>query len=523
MAWWNSILSGIGAPQSQNNINKMAAWNWAEDTTNSVSALAWNNPFNTTLPMSGSRTCLVLNASGGGVQCYPSLQVGIAATVSTLLHSDPAYGYSKIVNNLRNNGSAAAFAAAVGSTPWGTSGINIGGKLATGGNMVPATGPGVGPTSGTAPASPGSGTQPVTAPPSGPTGGCVTYTPAQLAGIWIQAGGPPQVAAMAAAVAMAESSGNSCASNTNTSGSIDRGLWQMNSVYNASGSTFDVMTNARAAVALYKSSGNKFTAWCTAWNGGCCSCGTYLGPGSPALQFYNPNLQPDTTAPINPTQAVTPTGTPSSGTTVSTSAAQPATTASFWSTIWGTIKCATTPEKCIEAGIENAVDEIIGSILNPIIQIIAGLLGLAAGTVLMIVGLLIIASNTRTGRQLGQTAGRAGNLAMWAAGPEVGATSTIYESELGRTVTTRTPGRRPIMGIGGQPGRVTTQRQYADRAPTQQIYETPARGGGVQRTTLTRNYQQGRVASTKTTREVLRDEARKNNGNGNNNGNGSQP
>jgi Lysozyme like domain len=545
--WAAQILAGMGAQATANNILKMQAWNGAEGNkpwngqlNGGGSGFGLNNPFNTTLVMGGSQmavgplsaTCPSTNVSGCYVQAYPSLQTGIQATVSTMKSSY----YNAIVQNLRQNGSAAAFANAVGSSGWGTSGAGILawiGLIQTG--VMPSGQPSAGsPVTGQTPPDTSQ-----TSPPSGPTGGCTTFTPAQLAGIWIQAGGPPTVAPLAAAVAMAESGGNSCAQGSNP-GSVDRGLWQMNSKYNPSGSTFDVMTNARAAVALYKSSGNSFKQWCTAWNGGCCSCGTYLGPGSPALKFYNANLQPDCSAPINPTQAVTPTGTPTGGTTPASTSTATATSAGSW------LSCFLDPAPCwlnalglgggsvskedmgLLGGIGSIfnplawINSAINSLLNPIVQLISGIMGLTAGAVLMIIGLLIIASNTQTGQNVQRQAGRAGQLAMWAAGPEVGATSTIYESEAGRTVTTRTPGRKPIMGFGGQPGRVTSQRQYASRAPSQQIYETPAKGGGTQRTTITRNYDQGRVASTKTTREVLRDEARKNAGNGSrNNGNGN--
>src|SRR5947209_3734980 len=88
-----------------------------------------------------------------------------------------------------------------------------------------------------------------------------TYTYAQLEGIWIQNGGNKAVAPLAAAIAMAESSGVSSASNTNSNGSIDRGLWQINSVHGAQ-STFDVNGNAKAAIAI-SSNGTNWTPWVT--------------------------------------------------------------------------------------------------------------------------------------------------------------------------------------------------------------------------------------------------------------------
>jgi hypothetical protein len=77
----------------------------------------------------------------------------------------------------------------------------------------------------------------------------------QLEQLWMQAGGPRSSAATAAAVAMAESSGNPSASNRNSNGTIDRGLWQINSTHGAL-STFDPAGNARAAVKLSRYGGS---------------------------------------------------------------------------------------------------------------------------------------------------------------------------------------------------------------------------------------------------------------------------
>lgn len=91
------------------------------------------------------------------------------------------------------------------------------------------------------------------------------YNYAQLEGLWRRAGGPAGAQAVAAAVALAESGGNPGASNRNTNGTIDRGLWQINSIHGAL-STFDVMSNARAAVRI-SSGGRNWQPWVTFWNG----------------------------------------------------------------------------------------------------------------------------------------------------------------------------------------------------------------------------------------------------------------
>jgi hypothetical protein len=89
----------------------------------------------------------------------------------------------------------------------------------------------------------------------------MAYTYAQLKALWIQNGGNPAAADVAAAVALAESGGNPDASNTNTNGSIDRGLWQINSVHGAQ-STFDVTGNVKSAISI-SGNGANWSPWVT--------------------------------------------------------------------------------------------------------------------------------------------------------------------------------------------------------------------------------------------------------------------
>ncbi len=93
--------------------------------------------------------------------------------------------------------------------------------------------------------------------------------------IWISAGGKKSAAPMAAAIALAESGGSVRSENHNTNGSIDRGLWQINSIH-GSQSTFDVAGNAKAAVAISKN-GTDWTPWAT-YNEG--KYKQFLGGGS---------------------------------------------------------------------------------------------------------------------------------------------------------------------------------------------------------------------------------------------------
>lgn len=82
--------------------------------------------------------------------------------------------------------------------------------------------------------------------------------------LWTQAGGPANVARTMAAIALAESGGRVSATHKNADGSVDRGLWQINSshaAYDPARLVSDPLYNARAAVAVYRSQG--LGAWTT--------------------------------------------------------------------------------------------------------------------------------------------------------------------------------------------------------------------------------------------------------------------
>lgn len=82
------------------------------------------------------------------------------------------------------------------------------------------------------------------------------YTYAQLEGLWVSGGGPPRLAPLMAAIAMAESGGDPQARN----GSGASGLWQI--LGNPfPGNPFDPATNARMAVAKWRTQG--LGAWVT--------------------------------------------------------------------------------------------------------------------------------------------------------------------------------------------------------------------------------------------------------------------
>jgi len=95
-----------------------------------------------------------------------------------------------------------------------------------------------------------------------------TGTRLSLAQLWIAAGGPKQVAPIMAAIATAESGGRINAQHKNTNGSVDYGLWQINSVhsmYDPAKLMSNPLYNARAAVAIYNSQG--LGAWTTYTSG----------------------------------------------------------------------------------------------------------------------------------------------------------------------------------------------------------------------------------------------------------------
>lgn len=91
------------------------------------------------------------------------------------------------------------------------------------------------------------------------------YTQEQLQQLWIQAGGDPTKALMASAIAEAESRGDAGATDHDSNGTTDRGLWQINSVH-GSLSTYNPLANARAAVQI-SDNGRNWSPWVTFHNG----------------------------------------------------------------------------------------------------------------------------------------------------------------------------------------------------------------------------------------------------------------
>lgn len=115
--------------------------------------------------------------------------------------------------------------------------------------------------------------------------GTTTYQPSQLQSLWIQAGGAPSAAPMAAAVALAESGGNPAPNGNGPNATNDWGLWQ---IHDGGPAMLDPLANARRAVAM-SANGTNWRPWCTAYSDAACGTkgGTFMGAGSPFLRFMS--------------------------------------------------------------------------------------------------------------------------------------------------------------------------------------------------------------------------------------------
>jgi hypothetical protein len=91
-----------------------------------------------------------------------------------------------------------------------------------------------------------------------------TLTCTQLESLWREAGGSAATAHMAAQIATAESSGDQYSTDYDSNGTVDRGYWQINSIWGPE-STFDPLGNAKAAVAI-SGNGSNWGPWVTYQN-----------------------------------------------------------------------------------------------------------------------------------------------------------------------------------------------------------------------------------------------------------------
>lgn len=105
-----AFLTSLGAPQSADNMNFMIAWQRAE----SGNFNEYNNPLNTTLKKPGSWG--VNDNNGFPVQGYPSFELGVEASVDTIL--EPRY--ATVVDDLVNSRPAETTGADLIASGWGT-------------------------------------------------------------------------------------------------------------------------------------------------------------------------------------------------------------------------------------------------------------------------------------------------------------------------------------------------------------------------------------------------------------------
>ena len=95
------------------------------------------------------------------------------------------------------------------------------------------------------------------------------YSCSQLETLWSNAGGTDPF--LAAEIARAESSGNPTATDADSNGTVDYGLWQDNSSNGGGTQDFDPVANAQLAVHIWNerqaSTGNGWSAWSTYNNG----------------------------------------------------------------------------------------------------------------------------------------------------------------------------------------------------------------------------------------------------------------
>ncbi len=197
-------------------------------------------------------------------------------------------------------------------------------------------------------------------------GAGVRLTYAQLEGVWISNGGPRAAAPVAAAIALAESSGCSTALNPSDNNGTQSsfGLWQIsNGTHNPPvANIYDPNVNAKQAVAKYRASG--WAPW-----------GTYAsGAYRP---FLNNATTPDMSIPGG-------SGTANATLTSATSAAPDPTCAASWPTIsLSVVKLPLIPNPSVGGGC---------IIHKATLRHVAGGLIMVAGGLVVLPGVLVLAA-----------------------------------------------------------------------------------------------------------------------------------
>jgi hypothetical protein len=112
--WANRFVEEINAAHCDRNAWALISWIQAEGGT-----AQWN-PLNTTQRMPGS-----WDYNWVGVQNYPDFETGMAATVKTILQTNPDFGYAPILSRLRRCARAGSTLRAVEKSSWGTGGLAL--------------------------------------------------------------------------------------------------------------------------------------------------------------------------------------------------------------------------------------------------------------------------------------------------------------------------------------------------------------------------------------------------------------
>jgi len=92
---------------------------------------------------------------------------------------------------------------------------------------------------------------------------------AQVEQLWVAEGGPASQEQVAACVVNAESGGNSAAAHVDSNGTVDTGLYQVNSVNAPSGEMMNPEANTAEAVHLFDAEGG----WLPDWVADTAACG----------------------------------------------------------------------------------------------------------------------------------------------------------------------------------------------------------------------------------------------------------
>lgn len=108
MDFYRAVLTGIGAPVTDNNLVYLYAWRQSEGGS------AAFNPFNTTQKGEGAT-----NYNRVGVKNYTSAEQGIEATIKTITNGR----YNSIINSLKMDKPPMETAEALVASPWGTGGL----------------------------------------------------------------------------------------------------------------------------------------------------------------------------------------------------------------------------------------------------------------------------------------------------------------------------------------------------------------------------------------------------------------